>query len=123
MDDLITIILLIASIFVIILFFKVWGMCNDVRALRKEFVKEKKSNEIEDVDAWLEGGSGRKGEGTDEKFFVGAEVSSVVDKNGVHMGDVLKVTKVAKDYVVCSLEGKNVGKFSFDEVFLSVNNS
>jgi len=119
MIEITTIILLIFGVLQIILFFKIWGMCNDVRELKKEFVKEKKSHEIKDIDSWLEGGSGREGERTDDdKIFVGSEVSSTVDKNGVHMGDVLKVTKVAKDHVVCSLDGKNVGKFSLDEIFI-----
>ena len=117
MNDITTIILFIFGILQIILFFKIWGMCNDVRELKKQFVKGGKSNEIKDIDSWLEGGSGREGEGDEDKFFVGAAVSSTVDKNGVHMGDVLKVSKVAKDYVVCSLDGKSVGKFNKDEVF------
>ena len=98
---------------------KVWGMCNDVRKLTKQFVKEKENHEIKNVDAWLKGGSGREEDGEDEeKFEVGAEVSSMVEKNGVEIGDVLKITKVGKDFVMCSNEGKPVGKFKFDEVFL-----
>lgn len=32
----ITLVSLVAGVFQIILFFKVWGMCNDVRALRQQ---------------------------------------------------------------------------------------
>ena len=80
-----------------------------------------KQEEITNLDEWIQGKEART-DGTrvedDEHFSVGAEVSSTVDKNGVQMGDVMKVTKVGKDYVMCSLNGKNVGKFSNDEVFL-----
>lgn len=81
----------------------------------------KKQEEITNLDEWIEGKEARTN-GTrvedDEHFSVGAEVSSMVDKNGAQMGDVMKVTKVGKDYVICSLNGKNVGKFSTDEVFI-----
>ena len=80
-----------------------------------------KQEEISNLDEWIQGKEART-DGTrvedDEHFIVDAEVSSMVDKNGVQMGDIMKVTKVGKDYVICSLNGKNVGKFSTDEVFL-----
>ena len=80
-----------------------------------------KQEEISNLDEWIQGKEART-DGTrvedDEHFIVDAEVSSMVDKNGVQMGDIMKVTKVGKDHVICSLNGKNVGKFSTDEVFL-----
>lgn len=35
-----TIVSVIAGLLQIILFFKVWGMCNDIKALRKATIKE-----------------------------------------------------------------------------------
>lgn len=92
-----------------------------IRLLKGEKVADEKKEtpEITDIDGWINGGSGNE-EDSEEKdeFTVGSVVSSMVEKNGVQIGDVLNVTKVGKDHVVCSLEGKNVGKFKFDEVFL-----
>lgn len=36
----ITLVTVVAGILQIILFFKVWGMCNDIKALRKATIKE-----------------------------------------------------------------------------------
>ena len=36
----ITLVSLVAGVLQIILFFKVWGMCNDIKALRKVTIKE-----------------------------------------------------------------------------------
>lgn len=36
----ITLVSLVAGVLQIILFFKVWGMCNDIKALRKATIKE-----------------------------------------------------------------------------------
>lgn len=36
----ITLVTVVAGILQIILFFKVWGMCNDIKALRKVTIKE-----------------------------------------------------------------------------------
>jgi len=118
MELFLSIVLLIVGLLQIILFFKVWGMCNDVRSLKQNFVKEPISNEITDIDGWINGGDGKTESEDEDKFTIGAEVSAMVDKNGVHMGDVLKITKVGKGYVLCSLDGKSVGKFKTDEVFL-----
>lgn len=92
-----------------------------IRLLKGEKIADEKKEkaEITDIDGWIKGGSGKE-EDSEEKdeFTVGSVVSSMVEKDGVQIGDVLNVTKVGKDHVVCSLEGKNVGKFKFDEVFL-----
>lgn len=40
MIDLLTIILLIFGILQIILFFKVWGMTNDIREIRDKYLKD-----------------------------------------------------------------------------------
>lgn len=41
----ITLVSVIASVLQIVLFFKVWGMCNDVRVMRQQQCKENSSNE------------------------------------------------------------------------------
>lgn len=41
----ITLVSVIASVLQIVLFFKVWGMCNDVRVIRQQQCKENSSNE------------------------------------------------------------------------------
>lgn len=41
----ITLVSVIAGVLQIILFFKVWGMCNDVRVMRQQQCKENSSNE------------------------------------------------------------------------------
>lgn len=41
----ITLVSVIAAALQIILFFKVWGMCNDVRVMRQQQCKENLSNE------------------------------------------------------------------------------
>lgn len=41
----ITLVSVIAAALQIILFFKVWGMCNDVRVMRQQQCKENSSNE------------------------------------------------------------------------------
>lgn len=41
----ITLVSLVAGVLQIILFFKVWGMCNDVRIMRQQQCKENSSNE------------------------------------------------------------------------------
>lgn len=117
MNDFLLIVLIFFGFLQIILFFKLWGMCNDVRELKKTFVKEPNSNEISNLDEWLEGGEA-KTKNYDENITIGAEVSATVDKNGVHAGDVMKVVKTGKGFVICAVDGKPVGKFSTNEVFL-----
>lgn len=41
----ITLVSVIAGVLQIVLFFKVWGMCNDVRVMRQQQCKENSSNE------------------------------------------------------------------------------
>ncbi|MBQ8833260.1 MAG: hypothetical protein IJ000_07185 [Paludibacteraceae bacterium] len=113
------IVLVISGVLQIILFFKIWGMCNDIRELRNKFSPEKKSpTEINDIDAWINGEENLKKENEEDEYVVGAEVSVMVNKHGVQMGDVLIITKVSKDMVTCSMNGKTIGKFSKDELFL-----
>lgn len=55
MESFIDIVMIIGTILSLILFFKVWGMCNDVRALREKYVpkpKEQFQND-KDIDEWL----------------------------------------------------------------------
>lgn len=117
------IILIILGILQIILFFKLWGMCNDVRAIKESLVRSK-SHEITNVDSWLKGEAAQYDENSQEdsqedSIIVGAEVSSMVDKNGVAMGDIMIVKKkISANKFVCAVEGKTVGTFNKDELFL-----
>lgn len=43
----------IAGVLQIILFFKVWGMCNDMRIMRQQQCKENSSNEDDNGYGWL----------------------------------------------------------------------
>ena len=54
----VTLISVIASILHIMLFFKVWGMCNDIKAMRKSTIKEEQStiakkDEADNSLSWL----------------------------------------------------------------------
>lgn len=56
--DLITcIFVIIGAILSLILFFKIWGMCNDVRALREKLAPKQQSEEQfqsdKDIEDWL----------------------------------------------------------------------
>lgn len=52
---LIDVLTIIWGILSIILFFKVWGMCDDVRALRNKFAPKQKDlfETDKDIDKWL----------------------------------------------------------------------
>jgi hypothetical protein len=119
MESFIALLILLFGVLQIVLFFKLWRMCNDIHELKNQFVKSSgKSGEITNLDEWLKGGETNAKNDDEEKFTVGAEVSAMVDKNGVHMGDVMRVVKIGKGFVICAVDGKSVGKFSTNEVFL-----
>ena len=56
-DPLLGIIIVVFGILNLILFFKMWGMTNDVRAIKNHFIKEEKPTISENVttdDGWAE---------------------------------------------------------------------
>ena len=50
MIDFLTIILLIFGVLQIILFFKVWGMTNDIREIRNKYLKDEDKNRREEAE-------------------------------------------------------------------------
>lgn len=118
MDTLILIANIVIAILSIILFFKIWAMCDDVRAMKKYIVKDSPKQEVENIDEWLKGGDGMDKEVREDMLYVGASVSSVIERETVKQGDILVITKrIDKDTFICSKDGKEVGKFSSDEIF------
>ena len=120
MSEGISLVFIVLGILQFILFFKLWGMCNDVRALKESLIKPK-SHEITNVDSWVKGEAAQYDEDSQEEdsIILGSEVSSMVDKNGVAMGDVMLVKKkLSANKFVCAIDGKTVGTFNKDELFL-----
>jgi len=50
MIDFLTIILLIFGVLQIILFFKVWGMTNDIKEIRNKYLKDEDENRRREVE-------------------------------------------------------------------------
>lgn len=115
----ITIITVICNVLCIILFFKVWGMTNDIHALRQHFSPEEvKKDIVDDVDNWVETGHTTPKQEKEEIIKVGASVITIVPKYGLDAGSELKVkSKTAKGQFICTLDGKEVGKFTDEEIF------
>lgn len=55
MESFTDIVMIIGTILSLILFFKVWGMCNDVRALREKYAPKPKEQfqSDKDIEEWL----------------------------------------------------------------------
>lgn len=55
METFTDIVIIVGAILSLILFFKVWGMCNDVRALREKYAPKPKEQfeSDKDIDEWL----------------------------------------------------------------------
>jgi hypothetical protein len=56
-----TIIILIVAVLQVVLFFKVWGMCNDVARLADKFAspKSKTPETRDEIDEWIEEGNNK----------------------------------------------------------------
>lgn len=78
MVDFLTIILLIFGVLQIILFFKVWGMTNDIKEIRNKYLKdedEKRRQKAEyDPTPKISGGGGRKINCVMRRFFPSSSV-------------------------------------------------
>ena len=55
MEALTDILIIVGAILSLILFFKIWGMCNDVRALREKYAPKPKEQfqSDKDIEEWL----------------------------------------------------------------------
>lgn len=55
METFTDIVIIVGAILSLILFFKVWGMCNDVRALREKYAPKPKEQfqSDKDIEEWL----------------------------------------------------------------------
>ena len=55
MEVLTDILIIVGAILSLILFFKIWGMCNDVRALREKYAPKPKEQfqSDKDIEEWL----------------------------------------------------------------------
>ena len=49
MIDFLTIVLLVFGVLQIVLFFKIWGMTNDIREMRNEYLKDEDEKVLEEV--------------------------------------------------------------------------
>lgn len=49
MIDFLTIVLLVFGVLQIVLFFKIWGMTNDIREMRNKYLKDEDEKELEEV--------------------------------------------------------------------------
>ena len=49
MIDFLTIVLLVFGVLQIVLFFKIWGMTNDIRDMRKKYLKDEDEKVLEEV--------------------------------------------------------------------------
>jgi hypothetical protein len=85
-DPLLGIILVIFGILQLVLFFKMWGMTNDVRALKNHFVQEEKPTIPENVtadDGWAEDATDQEKRDASNLFYrleAGQVVAKVISK-------------------------------------------
>lgn len=85
-DPLLGIALVIFGILNFILFFKLWGMTNDVRALKSHFVQEEKTTISENVttdDGWAEDATDKEKIDASKLFYrleAGHVVAKVISK-------------------------------------------
>ena len=49
MIDFLTIVLLVFGVLQIVLFFKIWGMTNDIREMRNKYLKDEDDKVLDDV--------------------------------------------------------------------------
>ena len=49
MIDFLTIVLLVFGVLQIVLFFKIWGMTNDIREMRNKYLKDEDEKVLEEV--------------------------------------------------------------------------
>ena len=49
MIDFLTIVLLVFGVLQIVLFFKIWGMINDIREMRNKYLKDEDEKVLEEV--------------------------------------------------------------------------
>ncbi len=49
MIDFLTIVLLVFGVLQIVLFFKIWGMTNDIREMRNKYLKDEDEEVLEEV--------------------------------------------------------------------------
>jgi len=85
-DPLLGIIIVVFGILNLILFFKMWGMTNDVRAIKNHLIKEEKPTISENVttdDGWAEDATDQEKREASKLFYrleVGHVVAKVISK-------------------------------------------
>ena len=111
MDEITIVVCLIFGILQIILFFKIWGMTNNVKRILNIFEEVTKEKRLELETAAKKAKYNNATENAADKFNIG---DLVVDSNGIQW----RVAEINGVIVVCKNSTKGIVEYAADEISL-----